>query len=110
MYDAMLARGEVTNAWWLGDDSLPTNHVLPNHLRVYFQHPHLSATDLQRVTLEMTRDLNRTDSEAVARILEVGRRRGDAAFAMTALAVRARFESDARDLLERMDATMAATV
>jgi len=110
MYDAMLARGEVKNAWWLDDDPLPTNHVLPNHLRVYFQHPHLSATDLQRVTLEMTRDLNRTDSEAVARILEVGRRRGDAAFAMTALAVRARFESDARDLLERMDATMAATV
>ncbi|MCE9635155.1 MAG: B12-binding domain-containing radical SAM protein [Planctomycetes bacterium] len=110
MFDTMLARGDVTDCWWLRDDPLPTNHVLPNHLRVYFRHPHFSATELQRTALEMTRDLNRMDPESVARALEVGRRRGDAAFAMTALAVRARFGSDASDLLERMDATTSAAV
>jgi radical SAM superfamily enzyme YgiQ (UPF0313 family) len=110
LYDTMLARGEVTNTWWLAEDPLTTNHFLPNHLRVYYNHPHFSPMQLQQATLMMTRELNRTDDATVAHVMSVGRRGSAPEFAAVLLAVRSRFESDAQAFLKRMDAAMAASV
>jgi radical SAM superfamily enzyme YgiQ (UPF0313 family) len=109
LYDGMLARGEVTDTWWLAEDPLVTNHFLPSHLRVNYKHPHFTAVQLQRATLTMTRDLNQMDDQTVAQILDVGRRGDAPEFAALGLAVRSRFGADAQALLERLDAAMAAS-
>jgi radical SAM superfamily enzyme YgiQ (UPF0313 family) len=109
LYDQMLTRGEVTEEWWLGKESVPTNHFLPGCLSVHFRHAHFSPMQLQHWALKLTSDLGRIGGEDVAHVLRVGHRGGGLKFAATLLAARQRAASQARMLLGRVERTMAAS-
>jgi radical SAM superfamily enzyme YgiQ (UPF0313 family) len=74
LYDQMLSRGDVTEAWWLGKETVSTNHILPGYLRVHFKHGHLSPMQLQYWALKLTSELDRMKCGAVGHALHVGRR------------------------------------
>jgi radical SAM superfamily enzyme YgiQ (UPF0313 family) len=107
LYDQMLSRGEVTEAWWLGKELVSTNHVLPGFLRVNFQHGHLSPMQLQYWALKLTSELDRMKSGIVAHALRVGRRGHALKFAATLLSARQRTAKQARILLGRVEQAMA---
>ncbi|MCX6877002.1 MAG: radical SAM protein [Verrucomicrobia bacterium] len=108
LYDEMLSRGDVTDTWWMEDDHLATNGLLPGHLRVHFRHGHFSSMQLQQSTLTAMRDLNRMHPEAVACAQRVGRRANAPGFAAMGLFVRAQFEKHARTWLAQVEQAMAA--
>jgi radical SAM superfamily enzyme YgiQ (UPF0313 family) len=110
LYDQMVSRGEVPEAWWLGKEPVPTNHFLPAHLRVHMKHRHFSQMELQHWTLRLTRELNRMNRKAVAHVLRVGRRGGAAKLAAMLLAARRRMVKQALVLQNRVEQTMAAEV
>ncbi|MCP4379196.1 MAG: hypothetical protein GY794_23870 [bacterium] len=103
LYDRMLSRGNVTDTWWLGKESVPTNHFLPGHLRVHVKHNHFSPMQLQSSTLTLTRELDRINREAVAHVLRVGRRGNALKFAARILYARSRVVKQARALLDRVE-------
>ena len=108
LYDQMLSRGKVTEAWWLGKEPVSTNHFLPGCLRVHFKHSHLSPMQLQYWALKLTRELDRMNGDAVAHALRVGRRGGAPKFAAILLSARNRIVKQARTLLDRVEQAMAA--
>jgi hypothetical protein len=79
----------VTDAWWLGNEPVSTNHFLPGHLRVHLKHSHFSPMQLQYSTLTLTRELDRMNRKAVAHVLRVGRQGGALKFAAMILFGRA---------------------
>jgi radical SAM superfamily enzyme YgiQ (UPF0313 family) len=108
LYDQMLCRGSVTEDWWLGKESVPTNHFLPGCLSVHFKHEHFSPMQLQYWALKLTSDLGQMRSDAVAQVLRVGRRGRGLKFAATLLAARRRATRQALMLLGRLERAMAA--
>jgi radical SAM superfamily enzyme YgiQ (UPF0313 family) len=108
LYDRMVSRGEVPEAWWLGNEPVPTNYFLPGHLRVHLKHRHFSPMELQHWTLRLTRELNGTNVGAVAHVLRVGRRGGAAKLAGLLLAARRRMVKQAQTLQVRVEQSMAA--
>lgn len=108
LYDQMLSRGNVTEAWWLGKESVPTNHFLPGCLGVHFKHDHFSPMQLQYWALKLTAELNRMKCDAVAHVLRAGRRGRGLKFAATLLSARQRAAKQARMLLDRVERAMAA--
>lgn len=108
LYDRMLSRGNVTDAWWLGNEPVSTNHFLPGHLRVHLKHSHFSPMQLQYSTLTLTRELDRMNRKAVAHVLRVGRRGGALKFAAMILSARSLTVKQARTLLDRVEQAMEA--
>ena len=108
LYDQMLSQGNVTDAWWLGNEPVSTNHFLPGHLRVHLKHSHFSPMQLQYSTLTLTHELDRMNPKAVAHVLRVGRRGGALKFAAMILSARSLTVKQARTLLDRMEQAMAA--
>jgi radical SAM superfamily enzyme YgiQ (UPF0313 family) len=108
LYDRMLSQGKVIDAWWLGKEPVSTNHFLPGHLRVHFEHNHFSPMQLQYSILTLTRELNRMNRETVAHVLRVGRRGGALKFAAMMLSARSRIVKQARTLVDRVELAMAA--
>ncbi len=108
LYDCMLSRGQVAEAWWLAKESVPTNPILPGYLRVHFQHGHLSPMQLQYWALKLTSELDRMTSDSVVRVLRVGRRGRAMKFAATLLSARQRTARQARALLDQIERIMAA--
>ena len=108
LYDRMLSRGNVTDAWWLGNEFVSTNHFLPGHLRVHFKHSHFSPMQLQYSTLTLIRELDRMNRMAVAHVLRVGRRGDALKFAAMILSARSLTVKQARTLLDRVEQAMAA--
>jgi radical SAM superfamily enzyme YgiQ (UPF0313 family) len=108
LYDRMLSQGEVSDAWWLRNEPVPTNHFLPGHLRVHFEHSHFSPMQLQYSALTLTRELNRMKRKAVAHVLRVGRRGGALKFAATMLSARSRIVKQAQTLVDRVEQAIAA--
>ncbi len=106
LYDRMLFSGNVTDAWWLGKEPVPTNYFLPGHLRVHFKHPYFSPMQLQQWTLKLTSELDRMNAGAVANVMRVGRRGGAKKFAALIMAARNRMGKQARGLLERVEQAM----
>jgi hypothetical protein len=104
----MLSQGNVTDAWWLGNEPVSTNHFLPGHLRVHLKHSHFSPMQLQHSTLRLTCELDRMKREAIAHVLRVGRRGGALKFAAMVLSARRRTVKQARTLLDRVEQAMAA--
>jgi radical SAM superfamily enzyme YgiQ (UPF0313 family) len=109
LYDQMLARGEVTADWWLGKESLPTNHILPGCLSEHFKHAHFRPMQLQSWALKLTSELGRMNCDAVAHVLRVGRRGRGLKFAATLLSARERAVRQARMLLGRVERVMAVS-
>ena len=108
LYEQMLSRGTVTEAWWLGKEPVSTNHFLPGHLRVHFTHSHFSPMQLQHWTLKLTSELNRMNVGAVARVMRVGLRGGATKFAAMGLSARSRTVKQARTLLDCVEEAMGA--
>jgi radical SAM superfamily enzyme YgiQ (UPF0313 family) len=108
LYDQMVSSGEVTDAWWLGEEPVSTNHFLPGHLRVHFKHNHFGPMQLQHWTLKLTRELDRMSAGAAAHIMRVGRRGGAARFAAMTLSARRRTAKQAQMLLESVEQAMSA--
>ena len=109
LYGRMLSQGEVADTWWLGNEPVATNHFLPGHLSVHLKHSHFSPMQLQHATLTLTRELNRMDRKATARILRVGGRGGALKFAAAVLTARRRTMKQAEMLLGRVERAMAAS-
>jgi len=109
LYDQMLSRGNVTEAWWLGKETVSTNRVLPGYLHVNFRHDHLSPMQLQYWALKLTSELDRMNPGCVAHALRVGRRGRGLEFAATLLSARQRTAKQARVLLNRVEKAMAAS-
>jgi radical SAM superfamily enzyme YgiQ (UPF0313 family) len=110
LYDRMLSSGNLTDAWWLGEEPVPTNYFLPGHLRVHFMHPHFSPMQLQQWTLKLTSELDRMNASAVANVVRVGRRGGAKKFAALIMAARNRMGKQARGLLERVEQAMEVKI
>jgi len=108
LYDQMLSCGNVTEAWWLGKETVSTNHFLPGYLRVHFKHGHLTPMQLQYWALKLTSELDRMKCDAVGHTLRVGRRGRGLKFAATLLSARQRTAKQARTLLDRVEQAMAA--
>jgi radical SAM superfamily enzyme YgiQ (UPF0313 family) len=108
LYDALRATGEVEEAWWLGNGSVPTNLFLPGHARVYFRHRSLSPMQIQQWTLSLTRDLDRLNTGAVTHVLSIGCRGAAVRFAMLLLTARRRLTRQADRLLAQLEQVMAA--
>ncbi len=108
LYSQMLSQGDVTDAWWLGEEPVSSNHFLPGHLRVHLKHKRFSPMQLQRSTLTLTRELGRINCQVVAHVLRVGRRGGALKFAAMILSARRRFVKQARTLLGRVEQAMVA--
>jgi radical SAM superfamily enzyme YgiQ (UPF0313 family) len=108
LYDRMLSQGNVTDAWWLGNEPVSTNHFLPGNLRVHLKHSHFSPMQLQYSTLTLTRELDRMNRQAVAHVLRVGRRGGALKFAAKILFARSQKVKQAGTLLDRVKKAMAA--
>ncbi|MFC1737135.1 B12-binding domain-containing radical SAM protein [Candidatus Hydrogenedentota bacterium] len=109
LYGRMLDQGKVNDAWWLGKEPVPTNHSLPGHLRVHFKHDHFTPMQLQYSTLTLTRELDRMNSAAIARVMRVGRRGGALKFAAMVLSARSRMMKQTRMLLDQVEQAMATT-
>ncbi len=109
LYAPMLARGEVSDTWWLGKEPVLTNHFLPGHLRVHFTHSHFDPMQLQHSTLTLTRELNRMNRKVVAHVLHVGRQGSALKFAARVLYARSRTVKQARMLRDRVEQAMAAS-
>ena len=108
LYGQMLSQGNVTDAWWLGNEPVSTNHFLPGHLRVHLKHSRFSPMQLQHSTLRLTRELDRMKREAIAHVLRVGRRGRALKFAAMVLSARRRTVKQAQTLLDRVEQAMAA--
>ncbi|MBP8259028.1 MAG: B12-binding domain-containing radical SAM protein [Verrucomicrobia bacterium] len=108
LYDPMLSRGQLAEAWWLAKESVPTNPILPGYLRVHFQHSRLSPMQLQYWALKLASELNRMTSDSVVRVLRVGRQGRAMKFAAALLSARHRTACQARRLLEQVERIMAA--
>ena len=108
LYGRMLSGGNVSDAWWLGDEPVSTNHFLPGHLRVHFKHNNFSPMLLQRSTLKLTRELDRINHKTIANVLGVGRRGGSLKFAGKVLTARSKTAKQAMTLLDRVESAMAA--
>lgn len=108
LYEPMVSGGDVTDAWWLGEEPVSTNHFLPGHLRVHFTHNHFSPMQLQHWTLKLTRELDRMSAGVAAHIMCVGRRGGSTKFAAMTLSARRRTEKQAQMLLESVEQAMSA--
>jgi len=109
LYRELLARGEVTENWWLTDREAATgNHLLPSSLSINFAHPAFAPLELQRRALELVDTLNRTTPESLARIVGVGRRGRGLKFAATTLFVRRRLARQARVLLRSFEREFGA--
>jgi len=108
LYDQLLSRGEVTEDWWLGKESVPTNQLLPGCLSVNFKHAHFSPMQLQYWALRLTSDLGRMRCDDVAHVLRVGHRGHGLKFATTLLSARQRAARQARMLLDRVERAMTA--
>jgi hypothetical protein len=109
LYDQMLCKGDVTEAWWLGEETVSTNHLLPGYLHVNFRHAHLSPMQLQYCALRLTSELDRMSPGCVAHALRVGRRGHALEFAAALLSARQRTAQQARMLLNRVERAMAAS-
>jgi len=107
LYGRMRSRGEVSGAWWLGNEPVSTNHFLPGHLRVHLKHSHFSPMQLQQSTLTLTCALDQMNCKAVAHVLRVGCRGGALKFAALVLSARSRTVKQARTLLDRVEQAMA---
>lgn len=103
LYQPMVARGEVAEAWWLAPEPVASNHFLPGHLRVHFRHPHFRPEELQRWALRLTCELDRLSAGAVAHALRIGRRAEASKFAAILLAARNRTVKQARKLLAQLE-------
>jgi radical SAM superfamily enzyme YgiQ (UPF0313 family) len=110
LYDRMLSSGNVTDAWWLGKEPVPTNYFLPGHLRVHFMHPHFSSMQLQHWTLKLTSELDLMNASAVANVVRVGRRGGAKKFAALIMAARNRMGKQAQGLLKRVEQAMEVKI
>jgi radical SAM superfamily enzyme YgiQ (UPF0313 family) len=108
LYDQMLTRGEVTEDWWLGNPSVPTNQILPGCLSVNFKHAHFSPVQFQYWALKLTSELGRTSFDAVAHVLQVGCRGRGLKFATTIIAARRRAARQAHMQLEEIKRSMSA--
>ena len=102
-------RANVSDAWWLRQEPVPTNHFLPGHLRVHFRHSHFSPMQLQQTTLRLTCELDRINRKAIAHVLRVGRRGGALKFAARILYARRLLVKQSRMLRSRVEQAMAAT-
>lgn len=108
LYREMLACGEVTEDWWLGNESTATcNHLLPTCLSMDFKHRAFSPMELQHLALRLISELNRMDHDSVSRIMHVGWRGQALRFAGTMLFVRKRLSGQAQLLLEKVEESMA---
>jgi radical SAM superfamily enzyme YgiQ (UPF0313 family) len=108
LYHGMLSRGRVNSTWWLEKERLSTNHFLPGHLRVHFEHSHFSPMQLQYSALTLTRKLDRMNRQAFAHVLRVARRGRALKFAAMILSARSRIARQARTLVHRVEQAMAA--
>lgn len=108
LYERMVSCGEVTDGWWLGEESVSTNHFLPGHLRVHFTHNHFSPMQLQHWTLKLIRDLDRMSAGTAAHIMRVGHKGGSTKFAAATLSARRRTAKQAQVLLESVEQAMSA--
>ncbi len=88
LYDAYLAQGRTIENWWLKEEPHLSNALLPGYLRVYFRHKNFSALALQKAAVDTIRRLNFASWRDMARILLIGARRRDIAFALRVMAGR----------------------
>ena len=109
LYTRMLAKGDVTEDWWLEKDPGETcNHQLPSCLSVHFRHAGFHPMQLQRQALQLVAELNEMHPGKITHILGVGHRGRGVKFAGTVLFVRHRLARQARALLEQVDRAVAA--
>jgi hypothetical protein len=109
LYARMLSQGDVTDAWWLGNELVSTNCFLPGNLRVHFRHGNFSPMQLQYSTLTLSRELNRMNRQAVAHVLGVGRRRGALGLAANLQIARSQKTRQAPTLLKRVEQAMTTS-
>lgn len=108
LYSRMLSEGNVTDTWWLGEESVETNNFLPGHLRVHLKHNHFSPVELQYAALILTRELNRMNRKTVTHVMRVGHRGRALKFAAMILTARRQMQKQARRLLDQVERAMAA--
>ncbi len=108
LYRDMLARGKVTEDWWLAEERGAGNHFLPGCLSVHYQHEHFTPMQLQCWALKFSAELGRMRLGAVANVLRVARRGRGLKFAGLLLSARRRGAQQARRLLARLEQAMAA--
>ncbi|MHC4154837.1 MAG: B12-binding domain-containing radical SAM protein [Planctomycetota bacterium] len=106
LYQRMLSQDRLVDAWWLEKERLLTNHFLPGHLRVHFEHSRFSPMQLQHSALTLTRELDRMNRRAVTHVLRVAHRAGAMRFATMILSARSRIARQARTLLRRVEHAM----
>ncbi|MCA9610826.1 MAG: B12-binding domain-containing radical SAM protein [Myxococcales bacterium] len=106
-YRELLARGEVTERWWLrSDPARSCNDLLPSCLSMDFVHPSFSPMELQHMALRLTVELNAPSIGAASRILRVGRRGRALRFAALLLSARARSTRQARTQMRQVEVAM----
>jgi hypothetical protein len=103
LYQDMLNRGKVTPEWWLREETVRSNQILPGCLGVHFNHEHLGTVELQKWALRFTTDLGRMDPATIARVLKTGCRGNGLGFAGLLLSARWRGAKQARMLLRRVE-------
>ncbi len=109
LYSQMVASGEVTENWWLKDESPSNcNHLLPCCMSMDFKHPNFTPMQLQQMALKLTIELNPMNYDSVSRILGVGYRGKALKIATLLLSARHRHFRQARKLLKKVERAMAA--
>lgn len=107
LYEQMLGKGEVTADWWLRDDSVPANRILPGCLSMHFKHQHFSPMQLQHWALKLTSELSDMGSDAVSHVLRVGRQGRGLKFAALLLSARRKGRQQAMRQLRQVERLMA---
>jgi radical SAM superfamily enzyme YgiQ (UPF0313 family) len=109
LYSQMLAKGDVTENWWLEDETPATcNRLLPSSLSMHFRHSQFNPMQLQQLALRFTAELSRIGFNDVCQILHVGYRGHGMKLATMILAARQRSCRQALMLLQKVEQTMAS--
>jgi radical SAM superfamily enzyme YgiQ (UPF0313 family) len=109
LYSQMLAKGDVTENWWLEDESSATcNRLLPSSLSMHFQHSQFTPMQLQQLALRFTAELSRIGFNDVSQILRVGYWGHGMKLATMILAARQRSSRQALMLLQQVEQAMAS--
>ena len=111
LYSQTLATGDVTENWWLGNESSATcNHLLPSSLSMHFRHSQFNPMQLQHLALRFTTELSAMGFNDVSQILRVGCRGHGVKLATMILAARQRSSRQALMLLRQVEQAMAENI
>ena len=109
LYSQMLSSGDVTENWWLKNESTSNcNHLLPCCMSMDFKHPNFTPMELQQMALKLTVELNPLNYDTVSRILRAGYRGRALKFATLLLGARLRHFRQSRKLLKQVEQIMGA--